>query len=104
MASVTAIMATSGKRMKKLRRAAGFKNAYNFAKFIDVSAPRWSNVENGYPISRDVANKIKKKLPGVDLDYIYDGEKSGLSLLWLQRLDEIPGDAEASGLKGITLR
>jgi hypothetical protein len=50
-----------------------------FAKFIGISRPRLSNLFNGAPIGKDVAFRIRQKLPSLSLEYIWFGEKDRLS-------------------------
>jgi len=49
-----------------------------FAERLHVAPSRWSNVENGSPLSRDMADRLKRTIPGLDLDYIYDGDTDHL--------------------------
>lgn len=58
-------------RLRKLRQALGYDNANLFAKEIGVTPQRYNNVENGLPLSIDVALRIVNKFPDVTLDYLY---------------------------------
>ena len=60
-------------RLRELRVRLGYRKMA-FAKMLDVASSRWSNVEHGSPLSRDMADRLKKRIPGLDLDYIYDGD------------------------------
>jgi Helix-turn-helix domain len=60
-------------RLRELRMYLGHRKMV-FAELLDVAPSRWSNVENGSPLSRDMADRLKKTIPGLSLDWIYDGE------------------------------
>jgi len=64
-------------RLRELRMHLGHRKMA-FAKLLDVAPSRWSNVESGSPLSRDMADRLKQTIPGLDLDWIYDGEMEGL--------------------------
>lgn len=66
-------------RMLRLRQRLGFKKLSDFAVYLDVSKQRWANFEYGYAVSRDIAKILKQKVPGIDYDWIWDGETAGLS-------------------------
>lgn len=51
-----------------------------FAARLGVSHQRWSNVENGRSLGIDLAHKIIAKIPGLSLDWLYRGERAGLSV------------------------
>jgi len=73
------------KRLKYLRIKLGYAKPGQFAKELGISPARWSNVENGYPVSRELAFLIKRRT-GVDLDWIYFGETFGLEYAMRQLL------------------
>src|SRR4029077_506504 len=62
------------------------ENASQFARRLHVSVPRWSNVEVGYPLSIDLANKIKLAVPGMSLDWLYHGDERALPIDMVTRL------------------
>ena len=65
-------------RLAELRKYLGYRKMAFAQEVLDVAPSRWSNVENGSPLSRDMADRLKKTIPGLDLDYIYDGETEHL--------------------------
>ena len=65
-------------RMKLLRETLGHKTGVDMADFLDVSPQRWNNVENGMALGKSLATRIKRKVPGVDLDWLMDGDADGL--------------------------
>src|SRR5262245_47741425 len=86
-------------RLRDLREKLGFKKKSEFAKLLGISIARWSNVENGYPISRDVAERLKHGLKNhVDLDYIYSGETGDLTveLCYILQIKPRPGQRHGS--------
>ena len=64
-------------RLAELRMRLGHRKMA-FAELLYVAPSRWSNVESGSPLSRDMADRLKKTIPGLDLDYIYDGDTEHL--------------------------
>jgi hypothetical protein len=61
-------------RMKNLRLRLGYPKPGKFAQMLGISIARWCNVETGHPLTHAVAMILKKKIPGLSYDYIYDGE------------------------------
>jgi hypothetical protein len=59
--------------MRKLRRALGYYHASTFASFLGIDANRWTNVENGFPLSKELAFLLVRKIPGLTLEWIYFG-------------------------------
>jgi len=77
-------------RLKRLRVAMGYESQGAFAALLGLSAPRWNNVENGLPMSRDIAFRLVQKCPGLTLDWLYFGKPDGLPLELARRLGELP--------------
>lgn len=73
-------------RIRQLRAAEGFPTATAFANKIGITPSRLSNLENGLPLSIDVAHKIAAKIHGVSLDWLYYGKEDALPKALLQRL------------------
>ena len=81
-------------RLRAIRRASHVPDRKFFADFLGITVSRLSNFENGFPISRDVQNKIVEKFPWVSRSYLMDGDEASLTGATLQRL--IPFVAEES--------
>lgn len=75
-------------RLRVLRCALFHENSTSFAKRLKVSVPRLSNMENGFPLSIDVANRIRMVAPGITLDWLYHGEERAVPMEMLLRLRE----------------
>lgn len=73
-------------RMRAIRRASAYPERKDFAQFLGITIPRLSNIENGFPISRDVQDRVIAKLPWVSRDWLVDGNEGGLTVATLQRL------------------
>lgn len=73
-------------RLIALRRAFGYETAVAFAAFLGVSKQRYGHCERGGALGIELARLIVRKLPGVDLDYLYDGKPEGLSVELARRL------------------
>jgi DNA-binding XRE family transcriptional regulator len=77
----------TARRLKLARIAAGFKNQRKFAAFIGVEPARYNNQERGrVDLSKEVAFKIVKKIPGCSLDWLWLGDYRGLSIGFAQLL------------------
>jgi len=72
--------------MRAVRRASAHPERKDFAEFLGITVPRLSNIENGFPISRDVQDRVISKLPWVSRDWLLDGNEGGLTVATLQRL------------------
>jgi transcriptional regulator with XRE-family HTH domain len=57
-----------------------------FAKELGISASRWNNFEGGKPLSIEIAQKLVRIIPGLSLDWLYNGERRGLSVELDRRL------------------
>lgn len=75
-------------RLRVLRLALFDEKSSCFAKRLKVSAQRLGNMENGFPLSIDVANKIRLAAPGITLDWLYHGEERAVPMEMLLRLRE----------------
>lgn len=73
-------------RLRVLRSALFRENTSAFARRLKVSQQRLSNMENGFPLSIDVAFKIKQMAPGITLDWLYEGEERAVPMEMLTRL------------------
>lgn len=49
-----------------------------FAERLGVEKKRLNNALVGYPLSIEVAQKIKQTVPGITRDWLYDGDEGGL--------------------------
>ncbi len=78
------------KRAVRLREAMGYASPGAFAALLGYSPQRWGNVENGHPLSRDIAFKLVQMCPGLTLDWLYLGKADGLPLALASRLGELP--------------
>lgn len=65
-------------RLIRLREHLGYPNATAFAQFLGIGQQRWSNFENGMPLSREIAFRLVQTVPGLTLDWLYFGKAEGL--------------------------
>ena len=72
------------RRVQTVRQFVAGDNQTLFAKQIGVAPNRWNNIERGSPLSKDVAFRLVKAVPGLTLDWLYLGNENGLPTL-LQR-------------------
>ena len=94
-------------RMVRLRKAMGYDfhgGQKRFAdEFLGVGEDRWGNVERGYPLSKQLAKIIVRKIHGVDIRWLFDGDPAGLSVSMAQRLGVLPGVTPRKN-RGLVLR
>jgi hypothetical protein len=81
--------AGQAERLKRLREMLGYSTAIGFARFLHMVPQRWSNFENGMPLSREIAFRLVRTVPGLTLDWLYFGKPDGLPLDLARRLGEI---------------
>lgn len=79
-----------GRRVTMLWRALRYATSASFAKHLDVSPSRLNNVERGKPLGIDMAKTICRKVPGVTLDWLYHGNRAGMSYQLARTLDDPP--------------
>ena len=70
---------TVGRRLRHLREALGYQHGNAFARHLGIMDARWYNLENGYPLSKEVAFLLVQKVSGLSLDWLYYGRTDGLS-------------------------
>lgn len=73
-------------RLRILRAAVFRENASQFARRLQVDVARLANVEIGYPLSIDLANKIRFAVPGITLDWLYHGDERGMPMELVSQL------------------
>lgn len=59
-----------------------------FAERLKVEKKRLNNALVGYPLSIEVAQKVKQAVPGITRDWLYDGDEGGLPVSLRDRLRE----------------
>ena len=91
---------TVGRRLRHLRKALGYQYGNAFARHLGIMDARWYNLENGYPLSKEIAFLLVQKVSGLSLNWLYFGRTDGLSGL-AQRLGEFRGRRPPRG--GMTL-
>jgi transcriptional regulator with XRE-family HTH domain len=72
-------------RLRRLRNLFG-PSLTEFCRRYQISPSQWANYEAGFNPSLKTAMHIRKQIPGLTLDWIYDGDKFGLSIELQQRL------------------
>jgi hypothetical protein len=80
----------SALRAKALVKAMDFRRSSDFARWMEIDPRRWNNFEVGYPFSRDMAQRLMAKIPGLSFDWILDGNPNGLSIEMARKLGELP--------------
>lgn len=75
-----------GRRLRLLRQVKGYRHANAFAAFLGIPPSRWNNLERGYPLSKDIALLLCRRVSGVSLDWLYFGKTDGLSVKLEEKL------------------
>jgi transcriptional regulator with XRE-family HTH domain len=75
-------------RLKRLREVTRPGSQTRFAQELGISLARWNNFERGSPLSIEIAQKLVRIIPGLTLDWLYNGERRGLSVELDRRLHE----------------
>ncbi len=73
-------------RMRAIRRYSSHPTPELFSKFLGITRSNLSNLENGFPISTDVQNRIVKLMPTISRGYLMDGIEDALTGFTLQKL------------------
>jgi transcriptional regulator with XRE-family HTH domain len=75
-------------RLKRVRSLLKYPTQKTFADALGIIPSRWSNFEAGAPLSIEIAQKLVRLVPGLTLDWLYNGERRGLSVELDRRLHE----------------
>lgn len=74
------------RRLRLLREIVAGDNQAEFADRLGIAFKRWSNYERGYPVPREVAFVIMKKLPGISVEWLWFGMEGNLSQAYLEKI------------------
>jgi len=75
-------------RLRRVRRAFGYRTAKEFADFLGIGYKRYVNWENGHPIPINMGDLICAKCPGIDKLWLYDANPINLPLGLRRQLGE----------------
>lgn len=64
----------------------GIQTQDQFADLLGVDKKRLNNALVGYPLSIDLAMRIKNAIPGMTRDWLYDADEGGLPVSLRDRL------------------
>lgn len=70
--------AEASRRLIALRQLRAGENQALFAAQIGIEYKRWNNFERGKPLSKDVAFRLVRIVPGLTLDWLFLGKEEGL--------------------------
>jgi len=76
------------KRLRLLRLIYNM-NQTQFASFIGIGYKRWSHYERGYPIPREAAWALRKRIPDFSTDWLWFDDTRALSPYFRQRLRDV---------------
>lgn len=83
-----------GRRLTLVRRVLGLSQV-QIAELMNLKNSRWNNWEMGVnQIPPNEALKLKRMLPGLSTDWIYDGDSSRLSVDVAKQLDNAAASNE----------
>lgn len=80
-------------RLVRIREYLGHETQAAMARALKISHTSWNNFERGYPVPITVAMKVKQAVPGMTLDWLYEGDPSKLPLDLAAALGELPEGA-----------
>lgn len=83
-------------RIRTVRLVEGFPSQKVFADHLGISPSRLANIEAGFPLSIDVAQKLVAKFPMYSLDWLYNGREEALSAATRQSLRQAAGALNAT--------
>ena len=83
-------------RVRLVRTIERYGLQKDFADAIGITASRLANIENGFALSIDVAQKINDKFPMYTLDWLYNGKEEGLSAATRQAIRDAGGPGNAT--------
>lgn len=81
-------------RAKRLRLAFNYKTVPPFAAFLRIEPKRWYNVENGFPLGKDLGLLLVQRIPGLTLEWLWLGRTDRLTIDLARRLDVLDRDPE----------
>ena len=83
-----------GRRLKQIRQVLGWSQAA-IAWKLEVTRARWRNWENGVSqVPPHEALRLKRLLPGLTLDWIYDGDNHHFSYDLAHKLDAVADEPD----------
>ena len=71
--------AGTARRLRLLRTHLGFESPRAFAEKLEISPQQLANLEDGFPLTTNVALRLCKKYPGLTLDWLYTGSVEPLA-------------------------
>lgn len=91
--------AEEGRRLALVRRVLGFSQV-EIAEKLNLRNSRWSNWELGLnQIPPGVVTQLKRLLPGLDQDWVYEGDRSGLSHQLAATFDKLVNEPDTPSKK-----
>lgn len=74
-------------RLRWVRLAEGYENSALYAARVGIGATTYSQYENGVRLSRDSAEKIANRVPGLTTDFLIRGREEGMPAELRQRIE-----------------
>jgi DNA-binding transcriptional regulator YiaG len=75
-------------RLRRVRELLDLPSQKAFADRLGISPQRWNNFERGAPLTIEIAQKLLRIIPGLTLDWIYNGDRRGLTMELDRRLHD----------------
>lgn len=75
-----------GARVTHLWKSLDYASSAQFARAIGIDPRRLNNVEQGLPLGKDLAFKMRQTVPGLTVDWLWFGDASKLPLELAERL------------------
>lgn len=85
------------RRIKLMRGILG-KNQTEFAKFVGIPYKAWHHYERGYPVSRETAFILRKKIDWFSTDWLWHGDMKAIAPGIASQLKELEKAAKKKRL------
>jgi hypothetical protein len=76
------------RRLVAIRKVVCGDNQAAFARHLRITAPRWHNLENGYPVSIGIVMALMRSVEGMTSSYILEGQTERMPKKLVHQLSE----------------
>ncbi len=83
----------TAQRLRILREHLGCDTSAAMAGKLGISPQRWNNFEGGLPLSKEIAFKLVRLIPGLTTDWLWFGKADGLPVHLARDLEGLPEPA-----------
>lgn len=84
------------RRLWAIQRLLGHETQAAFARELGITPARLGNIYNGAELSKEVAFRLRVRVPGLTLDWIWFGYRAGVPVELARRLRQFRDEAQSS--------